>query len=506
MEVIIGIVIGIIALVVGGALGFIVAKFMGANSIKQAESKAKITVEEAKSQAKSLRKEAIVEAKDEALQIKQEAEKEKNQILRDVRGAENRLNQKEESLDRRESKISEIEEQLDEQVKDYEIAKQEVEDKLVNIAQMSAEEAKEELLKTLSDDVAKESAQIIKNAEEQAKAEADKQSRRILSLAIQRIAADHSSEATVNSVSIPSDDIKGRIIGREGRNIRSFEQVTGTQLIIDDSPETITISCFDPVRREIARVTMESLIADGRIHPGKIEEMFNKAQRNINQRVREAGEQAVYDIGCMNVDKELVNMLGRLLYRTSYGQNVLNHSIEVSHLAGVMASELGLDPTNAKRAGLLHDIGKAVSQEVEGSHAIIGADFAKKFGEREDIVHAIASHHGEVEANSVLDVLVQAADAISAARPGARKESMDAYIKRLQQLEEIANKQHGVQNTYAIQAGREIRIMVNPKEVDEDKMVVMARDIAKEIEDNMNYPGQIKVNIIRESRVEDFAK
>jgi ribonuclease Y len=328
----------------------------------------------------------------------------------------------------------------------------------------------------------------------------------IVGLAIQRVAADHSSETTVATIHIPTDDIKGRIIGREGRNIRSFEQMTGTNLIIDDTPETVTVSCFDPVRREIGRVTMENLIADGRIHPGRIEETYEKAVRMVNERVQKAGEQAAFDTGIHDLHPEIVNTLGRLLYRTSYGQNVLNHSLEVAYLAGVMASELGLDPVPAKRAGLLHDIGKAIDHEVDGSHAVIGADLAKRFGEAEDIVHAIEAHHEDVEPNSVLDILVQAADAVSAARPGARKESLESYIKRLEKLEEIANSHAGVERTYAIQAGREVRVMVEPTVVNEDAVVVLAHDIATQIESEMQYPGQVKVVVIRESRAVDYAK
>ena len=382
----------------------------------------------------------------------------------------------------------------------------EINQKLEQVAGLTSEEAKAELLSTLKDQVAHESAAIIRESELRTKAEADKNAREILSLAIQRVAADHAAEVTVTTIQIPSDDLKGRIIGREGRNIRSFEQLTGTNLIIDDTPECVTVSCFDPVRREIGRVTMENLIADGRIHPARIEEMFKKAEAYVTQKVREAGEQATFDAGIHDLHPELVYTLGRLLYRTSYGQNVLNHSLEVCYLAGVMASELGLDPIPAKRAGLLHDIGKAVDQEVEGSHAVIGADLARRFGERPEIVHAIEAHHNDTDPNSVLDVLVQAADAVSAARPGARKETLDAYIKRLEKLEEIANSYKGVERTYAIQAGREVRVMVEPEVVDEAQTVVLAHDIASRIENEMQYPGQVKVVVIRESRAIGVAK
>lgn len=396
--------------------------------------------------------------------------------------------------------------QLDRRQRDLDESEEQIGIRLQQVAGMTADEAKTELLDTLKDEVAHQSAAIIRDSEARTKAEADKKARSILSLAIQRVAADHTAETTVSAIHIPSDDLKGRIIGREGRNIRSFEQLTGTNLIIDDTPECVTISCFDPVRREIGRVTMENLIADGRIHPARIEEMFGKAEKLVNQRVQEAGDQAAFDTGIHDLHPELVRTLGRLRYRTSYGQNVLNHSLEVAYLSGVMASELGLDPVPAKRAGLLHDLGKAVDHEVEGSHAVIGADLARRFGEKPSIVHAIEAHHNDVEPNSVLDVLVQAADAVSAARPGARKETLDAYIKRLEKLEEIANSYKGVERTYAIQAGREVRVMVQPELVDEAQTTVLAHDIAKRIEDEMQYPGQVKVVVIRESRAIGIAK
>lgn len=499
--------------VIGIALGFAIARFLVNSSTKRAAEEAENLINTAKQQAETLRKEAILEAKDEALKLKQEAETENKERMREVRIAENRVAQREESVDRRvesldarEHQISSLQGQLERRDRDLKVAEREVNTRLERVAGMSQDEAKHELLTSLKDEVAYESATIIRDAEARTKAEADKRARMILSLAIQRVAADHSAENTVTTIHIPSDDLKGRIIGREGRNIRSFEQLTGTNLIIDDTPECVTISCFDPVRREIGRVTMENLIADGRIHPARIEEMFAKAEAYVNQRVQEAGDQAAFDTGIHDLDPELIRTLGRLRYRTSYGQNVLNHSLEVAYLAGVMASELGLDPIPAKRAGLLHDLGKAVDHEVEGSHAVIGADLARRFGERPEIVHAIEAHHNDVEPNSVLDVLVQAADAVSAARPGARKETMDAYIKRLEKLEEIANSYKGVERTYAIQAGREVRVMVEPGEVNEAQTVVLAHDIAHQIESEMQYPGQVKVVVIRESRAVDYAK
>lgn len=503
----------IIGAVVGIALGFVITRFVVNASTKRAAQEAEGLVADARKQAETLRREAIVEAKDEVLKMKQDAQAENKERLQEVRAAENRLAQREESLDRRvesldsrEHQISSMQGQIERKERDLKEAAEEVNRRLERVAGMSPDEAKAELLDTLKEEVTHESAAIIRDVEARTRAEADKKSREILSLAIQRVAADHSAESTVSAIHIPSDDLKGRIIGREGRNIRSFEQLTGTNLIIDDTPECVTISCFDPVRREIGRVTMENLIADGRIHPARIEEMFGKAEEYVNQRVQEAGEQATFDTGIHDLHPELVRTLGRLRYRTSYGQNVLNHSLEVAYLSGVMAAELGLDPIPAKRAGLLHDLGKAVDHEVEGSHAVIGADLARRFGERPEIVHAIEAHHNDVEPNSVLDVLVQAADAVSAARPGARKETLDSYIKRLEKLEEIANAHKGVERTYAIQAGREVRVMVTPEVVDEAATTVLAHDIAHQIESEMQYPGQVKVVVIRESRASAVAK
>lgn len=510
----------IVGAVVGIAAGFVINKVVAKSTAQRAADEAHTVVEDAKRQAETLRREAVVEAKDEALRLRQEAQAENKERLKEVRAAEQRVNQREESLDRRvesldmreksldsrEHQISSMQGQLDRRQRDLDESEEQIGIRLQQVAGMTADEAKTELLDTLKDEVAHQSAAIIRDSEARTKAEADKKARSILSLAIQRVAADHTAETTVSAIHIPSDDLKGRIIGREGRNIRSFEQLTGTNLIIDDTPECVTISCFDPVRREIGRVTMENLIADGRIHPARIEEMFGKAEKLVNQRVQEAGDQAAFDTGIHDLHPELVRTLGRLRYRTSYGQNVLNHSLEVAYLSGVMASELGLDPVPAKRAGLLHDLGKAVDHEVEGSHAVIGADLARRFGEKPSIVHAIEAHHNDVEPNSVLDVLVQAADAVSAARPGARKETLDAYIKRLEKLEEIANSYKGVERTYAIQAGREVRVMVQPELVDEAQTTVLAHDIAKRIEDEMQYPGQVKVVVIRESRAIGIAK
>ena len=503
----------IVGAIAGVVICFVLTQYLSNSSLKKKREEADQIVANARRDAETLRREAEIEGKDEVLKFKQEAEAENKERQREIRAAENRINQREESLDRRvesldarEHQLSSIQGQLDRRDRDLKAAQAEVNVRLERVAGMTPEEAKRELLDTLRDEVTHESASIIRDAEQRTKLEADRKARQILSLAIQRVAADHSAETTVKTIHIPSDELKGRIIGREGRNIRSFEQLTGVNLLIDDTPECVTISCFDPVRREIGRVTMENLIADGRIHPARIEEMFSKAERQVNQQVQEAGERATFDCGIHDLHPELVRTLGRLRYRTSFGQNVLNHSLEVAYLCGVMAAELGLDPVPAKRAGLLHDLGKAIDHEVEGPHAVIGADLARRFGERPEIVHAIEAHHADVEPNSVLDVLVQAADAVSAARPGARKESLESYIKRLEKFEEICNAHKGVERTYAMQAGREIRVMVVPEQVNEAEAVVLAHDIAKQIEDEMQYPGQVKVVVIRESRAIDYAK
>ncbi len=507
------IIVAVVALVIGLAVGFAVARYVANSSIKQKETEADLKLEDAKREAENIKREAKMEVEMESLRAKQEAEAENKERMHEVRQAENRVAQREanldkriESVDAREHQISTLNGQLERKQKDLLAAEKEINVKLQKVSGMTQEEAKAALINSIKDDVAHEAAAIIRDAETRTKAEADKRSREILTIAIQRVAAEHTVENTVSTVHIPSDDLKGRIIGREGRNIRSFEQLTGTNLIIDDTPECVTISCYDPVRREIGRVTMENLIADGRIHPARIEEMFAKAESFVNQRVQEAGEQASYDTGIHDLHPDIIKTLGRLRYRTSYGQNVLNHSLEVAYIAGVMASELGLDPVSAKRAGLLHDLGKAVDHEVEGSHAVIGADLARRFGERPEIVHAIEAHHNDVEPNSVLAVLIQAADAVSAARPGARKETLDAYVKRLEKLEEIANSHKGVERSYAIQAGREVRVMVEPSVVDEAASIVMAHDIAQQIQNEMQYPGQVKVVVIRESRAVDYAK
>ena len=507
----------IIAAVVAIVVGFLIGYFLMQKVLKERNDatalEAQNTLADAQREAESLKREALVEAKDEVLKMKQDAERESKERMKAVRSSENHLNQREQSLDKRtealdhrEHQISSLQGQVDRRAKDVERAETEVATRLEEVAGLTAEEAKTELLDGLKEECVHESASIIRDSEARTRAEADKKAREILSVAIQRLAADHTSQITVSTIHIPSDDLKGRIIGREGRNIRSFEQITGTNLIIDDTPECVTVSTHDPVRREIASVTMQNLISDGRIHPARIEEMFHKAEKYVNQQIKEAASQATFDTGIHDLNPELGKILGRLRYRTSYGQNVLNHSLEVAYLCGMMASELGLDPVPAKRAGLLHDIGKAVDHEIEGSHAVIGADLARRYGEEPMIVHAIEAHHNDVEPNSVIDVLVQAADAVSAARPGARKENIESYIKRLEKLEEIANSYPGVERTHAIQAGREVRVIVSPEKVDEAHSTVLAHDIAHQIQSETKYPGQVKVVVIRETRAVDFAK
>ncbi len=507
----------IIAAVVAIVVGFLIGYFLMQKVLKERNEatalEAQNTLTDAQREAESLKREALVEAKDEVLKLKQDAERESKERMKEVRSAENHLNQREQSLDKRtealdhrEHQISSLQGTVDRRAKDIERAEAEVATRLEQVAGLTAEEAKTELLDGLKEECVHESATIIRDSEARTRAEADKKAREILSVAIQRLAADHTSQITVSTIHIPSDDLKGRIIGREGRNIRSFEQITGTNLIIDDTPECVTVSTHDPVRREIASVTMQNLISDGRIHPARIEEMYHKAERYVNQQIKEAASQATFDTGIHDLNPELEKILGRLRYRTSYGQNVLNHSLEVAYLCGMMASELGLDPVPAKRAGLLHDIGKAVDHEIEGSHAVIGADLARRYGEDPMIVHAIEAHHNDVEPNSVIDVLVQAADAVSAARPGARKENIESYIKRLEKLEEIANSYPGVERTHAIQAGREVRVIVTPEKVDEAHATVLAHDIAHQIQSETKYPGQVKVVVIRETRAVDYAK
>lgn len=505
--------IAIVTLVVGIFLGFLLQRYFAGERARHAQENADRIVADAQKQAETLKKEAVVEAKDQVYQMKTDAEAENKERRKELTALENRLIQREEnlerraeSLDKREHQISSVQGQIAKREADLEEAIAEEKARLESLAGMTADEAKAVLMRRIEEEVKHEAAAMIRETETRAREEADKKARNIVGIAIQRVAADHTAESTVSVVHLPGDEMKGRIIGREGRNIRAFEQATGINLIIDDTPEAVILSSFDPVRREVARITLESLIADGRIHPARIEEMYKKAETLVEAQIHEAGEQAVFETGVHGLHAELVRTLGRLRFRTSYGQNVLQHSLEVAHLAGVMAAELGIDTKLAKRAGLLHDLGKAIDHEVEGPHATIGADLAKRLGENKEVVHAIEAHHADVEPATVEAVLVQAADAISAARPGARRETLESYIKRLEKLEELAEGHKGVEKTYAMQAGREIRVMVKPEQISDADAVVLARDLAKEIEEEMEYPGQIKVIVIRESRAIDYAK
>ena len=494
-------------------LGWQYRKRTAEAKIGSAEEEAKRIVNDAIKSAEQKRKETIIEAKDEAFKLKSEADKEIKDRRAEVTRQERRIDQKEEQLDKRTATLERKEEDLKKRTELVEARLDELEqlklrqtEKLETIAGMSQEDARAVLLQRLDEELTHEKAMRISAYQANLKDECDNMARSMVSQAIARCAADATSEATVSVVPLPNDEMKGRIIGREGRNIRTFEQVSGVSLVIDDTPETVVLSSFDPVRRETARVALENLIADGRIHPARIEELYKKAEALVAERVREAGEQAAFDAGIHDLHPELVKTLGALRYRTSFGQNVLSHSVQVSALCGIMASELGLDEAPAKRAGLLHDLGKAIDHEVEGPHAVIGADLARRYGERPEIVHAIEAHHADVDPDTVLDVLVQAADAISAARPGARRESAENYIKRLEKLEEISNAHDGVERTYAMQAGRELHVMVEPEKISDAQATVLAHDIAKQIEDEMEYPGQVRVVVIRESRAVDVAK
>lgn len=500
-------------IVIGVVIGFAYRKNVAEAKIEKAEDAVKRLYEEAQKKAEEVRKEKVLEAKEEVYKIRSEAEKENRERRAELQRTERRLFQREESLEKKLSSVEQREQNLNNRLNKVEKMEEEAAalrkkqlEELERISGMTMEEAKAILLSNAEQEARHEAAIMLREMEQKTKEEADKRARNIVALAIQRCAADHVAETTVSVVPLPNDEMKGRIIGREGRNIRALETATGVDLIIDDTPEAVILSAFDPVRREIARISLEKLIMDGRIHPARIEDMVEKAKKEVDGQIREAGEAAVLETGIHGLHHELVRYLGRMRFRTSYGQNVLRHSIEVAHLAGMMAAEIGANVTLAKRAGLLHDIGKSIDHEVEGSHAQIGADLAKKFRENNQIIHCIMAHHGDVDPNSVEAVLVQAADAISAARPGARRETLETYIKRLEKLEEIANSFDGVDYSYAIQAGREIRIIVKPDRVSDTETVFIARDIAKRIESELEYPGQIKVNVIRETRTTDVAK
>ena len=515
--VIIAVIAGIAAAAVSGLIFFRVGvsyrKAQAEAAIGSAEKEAERILEVAREEAENKKKIALVEAKDEIYKRRNEFEKETKDRRNELSRQERRIQQKEENIDKKTDNLEKKDEQLqrklkqaDEKLEEAETIRKSQIETLEKISQCTTEQAKEHLLTMLENDLVHEKALKIQQYEQQLRDECEDKARNLISLAISKCAADQVAETAVSVVPLPNDEMKGRIIGREGRNIRTLETLTGVELIIDDTPEAITLSCFDPARREVARLALEKLIADGRIHPSRIEEMVDKARREVEHKIKQEGERAVLETNVHGLNHELVKLLGRLRYRTSYRQNVLNHSIEVAHLAGIMASELGVDANLARRAGLLHDIGKALSHEIEGSHVQIGVDVCRKYKESPDVIHAIEAHHGDVETKTVIAALVQAADAISAARPGARSENYENYIKRLQKLEEICSSYEGVEKSFAIQAGREVRIMVIPEQINDEKMVIVAREIAKRIEDEMEYPGQIKVHLIRESRAIEYAK
>ena len=513
METIIIVAAVLISLVIGILVGVVIRKKIAESKINGAEEEAKKLVELAKIEADNLKKEEIFKAKEEIMNARNELDKEIKERRGEIQKQESRIIQKEENLERRSDNFEKKEKDLEREEQNLNERKQDVENLyteqmkvLQDIAKLTQEEAKNQLLKSVEQDITSEKAALIRDLTQKAKDEALKNGREIVAYAIQKCAADHSAETTVSIVPLPSDDVKGRIIGREGRNIRALETLTGIDLIIDDTPEAVILSGFDPLRREVARIALEKLIDDGRIHPAKIEEMVEKAKQELAETIRSEGERAALESGVIGLNPELIKLLGKLKYRTSYGQNVLNHSIEVSNLARIMAEELGLDAKLARRAGLLHDIGKALDHDMEGTHVEIGVEILKKYKENPLVINAVEAHHEDVEPQTLEAVLIQAADAISASRPGARRETLEAYIKRLQNLEEIADSFDGVEKSFAIQAGREVRIIVKPDKINDDQMTILARDVAKKVENEMDYPGQIKVNVIRETRTVDFAR
>ena len=512
-DIVLALIVGLIALLIGILAGYIIRKTIGEKAIGGAEQTAKNLILDAENKAETIKKEIALKAKEDALKYKDEAEKEIKSRRSELSKSENRLNQKEETIDkklenieRKEQSITAKEQNITRKQKELDELHSKQVAELEKISGYTRDEAKEILLKQVESEIRVEASQLIRDIESEAKDEADKKAKEIIVGAIQRCAADHVAESTVSVVNLPNEEMKGRIIGREGRNIRAIENATGIELIIDDTPEAVIVSAFDPVRREVARLAVEKLIVDGRIHPARIEETVKKAEKEVNASIKEAGEQTLYDTGIHNLHPELVKLLGRLKYRTSYGQNVLKHSEEVSHLAGLMAGELGMDARLAKRAGLLHDIGKAIDHDKEGTHVDLGIEVLKKYKENQAVIDAMAAHHGDYEAKSLEAVLIAAADALSAARPGARRETLETYVKRLQQLEEIANNIKGVDKSFAIQAGREIRVIAQPDKVTDAEMPMLAREIAKKVEEELDYPGQIKVNIVRETRAVDYAK
>lgn len=507
----------IVAFAIGSAVFFYIGiqyrKRIAESTVMSAEQQAQKVIDDSKKDAERITKEAVLQAKDEMIRQKDEFEQEAKSRKRELQEIENRINQRQDLVDKRASLIEEKEnniirksEELIQKEKDLDNAKSRELEELSKISKMTIEEAKSTMMNKLADDMKSEMAVYIKAEQEKAKEEVDKKAKEILVQSIQKCATDHTSEATVTVVSLPNDELKGRIIGREGRNIKTIETLTGIDLIIDDTPDVIVLSSFDPIRREVARIAIERLIADGRIHPGKIEEMIEKAKGEVENTIKEEGERALFETGVINVHPDLIKLLGKLKYRTSYGQNVLNHSIEVANVAGTLAVELGLDPTIAKRAGLFHDIGKSFDHDVEGTHVSLGIDLLRKYHEKDEVIWGMEAHHGDTEPKTIEAVLVQTGDIVSASRPGARKETVSTYIKRLQKLEEICDSYKGVDKSYAIQAGREVRIIVKPEQVDDASMVIMARDVAKQIEKEMVYPGQIKVNVIREMRAIEIAK
>lgn len=503
----------LISLAIGVLVGMAYRKKIAESKLGSAEQEAKRLVDLAKIEAENLKKEEIIKAKEEIMNSRKELDQEIKERRGEVQKQETRIIQKEESLERRSENFEKKEQDLERRMQEVENQKLEIEkvydeqlSKLQQIASLTKEEAKNKLLKEVEKDITAEKATMIREAEQKVKDEVNKNAKELLTYAVQKCAADHSQETTVSIVALPSDDMKGRIIGREGRNIKALETLTGIDLIIDDTPEAVVLSGFDPLRREVAKIALEKLIDDGRIHPAKIEEMVEKAKQEVEETIKSEGERAVLESGVIGLHPDLVKLIGKLKYRTSYGQNVLNHSIEVSNLARIMAEELGLDPKIARRAGLLHDIGKALDHDMEGTHVEIGVEILKKYKENPIIINAVEAHHGDVEPQSLEAVLVQAADAISASRPGARRETLEAYIKRLQNLEEIADSFDGVEKSFAIQAGREIRVLVKPDKISDDEMTILARDVSKRVENEMEYPGQIKVNVIRETRVVDYAR